>query len=934
MHSTGLQLHAIHTARLPRPSLDPRLEDHGKVIVDEYSIIRDKYAAPKYPVVLAHGLLGFDELRLAGPYLPGVQYWRGIKEALTARGIEVITATVPPSSSIEARAEQLARNIEAGAQGKDVNIIAHSMGGLDSRYMISHIRPEKFKVVSLTTIASPHRGSSVADYVFDQIGADRLPQIYYALNRLKVETGAFSQLTRKYMTETFNPNTPDMDDVRYFSYGAAVEPSIWSAFRLSHRVLAEIEGPNDGLVSVSSSRWGGDAGYKGTLMGVSHLDLINWTNRLKWLVGEVTGNKRKFNAIAFYLDIAATALPPLILRSPPTNRESPARARAPAAMSANIVLDCRHTHYTNLDFLKGKVVLQLPTEAAIGAIQVKLECESRTRLSGPKNPQNVHSEKKRTELEVHKILYKVATVFPTPGVMQNGSPAPTYTFAAGSYEYPFEFKFPFNNSCSTTNSMLTNLKFSGLKVEVAKDTNRHVRKTLPPSLSGFPGVADIKYFVKATVIRPQFYKENIRSIVPLNFLPIEPPRVGNPNEETYARRQHQFSKIQIPYKKKSIFSRGSSAPAPPESYAEPPRVSVDARLPNPSILTCNEPVPLRLIAKRLTEGPDLIFLQMLQVELISFTKILAHDLNRTEINSWVIMSRSNMDVPLGSPEDPVGTDWTIDPTLWNRYPLPNSVAPSFETCNIERSYELEIRLGLTYGTQPQLIVLPLRMPVRVFSGIAPPQALLDAMAAASLQPSSSKMKPQPSLPTEVGNNRPPIPPRPNGEPVPVNSGDAYDDAPPSYEDTMGDHLSPVDGPRREYHPPDASSQSTVESGADSKSAAQPGKALEDGPVAGGSSSSAPRRGNRDSTESFDMLPTTPPESQYGSPPASPARRPASMMKLPRNTVDEESPPQYEPVAENQLNASQAVQRQPSRNNLRPMNLGVPNRKPVPRGRNP
>lgn len=39
-----------------------------------------------------------------------------------------------------------------------------------------------------------------------------------------------------------------------------------------------------------------------------------------------------------------------------------------------------------------------------------------------------------------QILYKVATVFPTPGVMQNGSPAPSYTFAAGSYEYPFQFK--------------------------------------------------------------------------------------------------------------------------------------------------------------------------------------------------------------------------------------------------------------------------------------------------------------------------------------------------------------------------------------------------------------------------------------------------------------------------------------------------------------
>lgn len=60
--------------------------------------------------------------------------------------------------------------------------------------------------------------------------------------------------------------------------------------------------------------------------------------------------------------------------------------------------------------------------------------------------------------------------------------------------------------------MLTNLHFSGLKVEMARDTNRHVKKTLPPSFGGFPGMADIKYFVKATVIRPQFYKENIRAV--------------------------------------------------------------------------------------------------------------------------------------------------------------------------------------------------------------------------------------------------------------------------------------------------------------------------------------------------------------------------------------------------------------------------------------
>lgn len=80
---------------------------------------------------------------------------------------------------------------------------------------------------------------------------------------------------------------------RYFSYGASMQPSFWSVFRLSHRILEQIEGFNDGLVSVASSRWGGEAGYKGTLLDVSHLDLINWSNRLKWLAGEITGNRRR-----------------------------------------------------------------------------------------------------------------------------------------------------------------------------------------------------------------------------------------------------------------------------------------------------------------------------------------------------------------------------------------------------------------------------------------------------------------------------------------------------------------------------------------------------------------------------------------------------------------------------------------------------------------
>lgn len=69
--------------------------------------------------------------------------------------------------------------------------------------------------------------------------------------------------------------------------------------------------------------------------------------------------------------------------------------------------------------------------------------------------------------------------------------------------------------------MLTNLTITGLKVEMARDSNQHVKKALPPSLAGFAGEAEIRYYVKATVIRPQFYKENIRAVSGVSRLAIK-----------------------------------------------------------------------------------------------------------------------------------------------------------------------------------------------------------------------------------------------------------------------------------------------------------------------------------------------------------------------------------------------------------------------------
>ncbi|KAI0186782.1 triacylglycerol lipase [Xylaria flabelliformis] len=281
---------------------DPRLAQLGKRIHDEYAQIKDHYATPKLPIVLAHGLLGFAELRLTPGWLPPVHYWRGITEALKANGVHVITTTVPPSGSIEQRAEKLARGIADAAGGREVNIIAHSMGGLDARYMISHLRPSNVRVRSLVTIASPHHGSSFADFVFQEIGNERLPSLYKVLDRVGMETGAFEQLTSTYMNKDFNPRTPDNPETKYFSYGAMVDHlPFLSPFRQSHNVITRFEGPNDGLVSVASSQWGS---YKGTLVNVSHLDLINWTNRWRWMLRSLVGMKPGFNAIAFYLAIA------------------------------------------------------------------------------------------------------------------------------------------------------------------------------------------------------------------------------------------------------------------------------------------------------------------------------------------------------------------------------------------------------------------------------------------------------------------------------------------------------------------------------------------------------------------------------------------------------------------------------------------------------
>jgi triacylglycerol lipase len=121
------------------------------------------YTKTKYPIVLAHGLSGFDEL--FGVY----EYWFGIPDALADGGATVFVTEVSQLNSTEARGEQLIDQIEqiVAITGKPkVNLIGHSHGGLDVRY-VAAVRPDL--VASVSTVASPHKGADLADFLRDNI---------------------------------------------------------------------------------------------------------------------------------------------------------------------------------------------------------------------------------------------------------------------------------------------------------------------------------------------------------------------------------------------------------------------------------------------------------------------------------------------------------------------------------------------------------------------------------------------------------------------------------------------------------------------------------------------------------------------------------------------------------------------------------------------
>lgn len=252
-----------------------------------------------YPLLFVHGI-AFRDVTL------GYEYWGDIPDQLREHGAVVFTGKQDAYSTIEANAEILKETVtgilaETGAA--KVNIIAHSRGGLEARYMISRLGMAG-SVATLTTVSTPHRGSGMADIVMEKIGdreaASAVIDLYSRIigDKNPDSLKAGFQLTKGYM-EKFNRDVKDMDGVYYQSYGSVISSEypnpVWVSL---YELMKKTDGENDGLVSGTSCEWGNFRGLV-TCDGrplVTHADIIG----MNFITGEDC-----FDAAAFYVQVVS-----------------------------------------------------------------------------------------------------------------------------------------------------------------------------------------------------------------------------------------------------------------------------------------------------------------------------------------------------------------------------------------------------------------------------------------------------------------------------------------------------------------------------------------------------------------------------------------------------------------------------------------------------
>lgn len=258
----------------------------------------------QYPILLVHGF-GLRDVKLIG-------CWGRIPAVLRSEGIDVYLGLHDSNGSIESNGRHLAERITSLSSENGIekfNVIAHSKGGLDMRYVISTLGMGRY-VASLTTLSTPHNGSPLVDKLLQS--PDALVRFVAAWSDLTIRMcgdknprtyEAFKCFTTPAAVE-FNRENPDDPDVFYQSFAFRYKNNFSdNLFFIPHLVVKKIDGENDGLFAPDSVKWGEFRGvYTGSgRRGVSHCDEIDFMRRP---LSRREGGEGISDITDFYLDIA------------------------------------------------------------------------------------------------------------------------------------------------------------------------------------------------------------------------------------------------------------------------------------------------------------------------------------------------------------------------------------------------------------------------------------------------------------------------------------------------------------------------------------------------------------------------------------------------------------------------------------------------------
>jgi triacylglycerol lipase len=238
----------------------------------------------KHAIVLVHGATIHGSHLNIGPFDLG-DYFRGIPEFLGESGTEIKIVELSTDGTIEERAGVLKNYLETEMKGKMVNVIAHSLGGLDTRWAISVLHCTQ--VLTLTTIGTPHLGTPLADWAVNQMDHFGLWYWFFRLIGYDMASRRFLRELTTTSMKLFNDRVPNSAEVQYFHVrtkarfnDGTMSPLLWfpTHWLEGQRHYLSANG-HDGLVPYDSQVWGKEIASRDD---IDHLAQMNH-HELRWI---------------------------------------------------------------------------------------------------------------------------------------------------------------------------------------------------------------------------------------------------------------------------------------------------------------------------------------------------------------------------------------------------------------------------------------------------------------------------------------------------------------------------------------------------------------------------------------------------------------------------------------------------------------------------